>query len=553
MPNIFNLIIFYLVIIIALKMSFNVTRLFLNNRIKKSFIMTNIECFFVILAFVLYNTERKFKIDIIKKNFDLFSVIKSLFFICIFSISFYFVAKFINNLHMRAKKRTIISILVILLILIFVEIKIRFKVSESKQILLVSIDSLRPDHLSCYGYTNIHTKNIDDLAKNSFLFKNVYCQAPYTAASLASISSGYYPFHTDVRNFDMNFNPELKNIGEILLENNYDCVMIGGPLYKSRNFSRGGRTIDISSISFAEFVVYRISNLFRKKQIKDRTISALSYINNNLGKSYFMWIHYWDPHAPYHPPKAYINSKTNFKVNVTGTVEQLKNFAKNNELYSENDLKHLINLYDSEVLFIDDNIGLLAKKFLEKSGNYTYIITADHGEALGENGLFLHGIELIEPMIRIPLIVNCSWLNKKPGKINQMVSSIDIVPTILDLLKINKENFNFDGKSLLPLIEGNYKDYMKVSYFETMGAKKIGISNGKYKLIYNVKNKEKKIYLLTQKGKEKLTRNNLILEELEKKLLDLMNISKLEDLRIFKNKKINEKLKKDLRSLGYIN
>ena len=534
-------------------MIFNVTRLFLNNRIKKSFIMTNLEYFFVILAFMIYNIERKFKIDIIKKDFDFFSIIKTLFFISIFFISFYFAAKFINSLHMRIKKRIIISILVILLIVIFVEIKIRSKVSESKQILLVSIDSLRPDHLSCYGYKGIRTKNIDGLAKNSFLFTNTYCQAPYTAASLASISSGCYPFHTNIRNFDMDFNPELKNIGEILLENNYDCVMVGGPLYKSRNFSRGGRTIDISSISFAEFVIHRISNLFRKKQIKDRTVSALSYINNNLGKSYFMWIHYWDPHAPYHPPRAYINSKSNYKVKVTGTVEQLKNFAKNNELYSENDLKHLISLYDSEVLFIDNNIGLLFKKFLEKTGNYIYIITADHGEALGEKGLFLHAADLIEPMIRIPLIVNCSWLNKKPRKINQMVSSIDIVPTILDLLKINKDNFNVDGNSLLPLIEGEYKDFMELSYFETMGVKKIGISNGKYKLIYNVKNREKRIYVLDQKGLEKLTLNNLILEELEKKLLDLMNISKLEDLRVFKNKKINEKLNKNLRSLGYLN
>jgi len=553
-PNILNLIMFYFLITCIFKLGFSVPRLLLSDKKDNSFIVTNVEYLFLVLLFGIYNIERKFRIDILKKNFGLFSIIKLLIFIGFLSVSFYILLKFISNLKIWTKRKIVISILAILLVMILVETKNRFKMSESKQILLVSIDSLRPDHLSCYGYKEIHTKNIDDLAKNSILFSNAYCQAPYTESSLSSILSGFFPFHTNVRNFGTKMNPNLKTIAEILSGNNFDCVMIGGPGYKTGGFSRGfKKRIDISSLSIEEFFRYKISNLFNKKPIKDETICALSYINNNKFKSYFMWIHYLDPHAPYHPPGAYIKGKGNFKVN--GTVEQLKDFAKNKKLYNEDDLKHLIKLYDSEVLFIDDNIDLLFNKFLKISCGNIYILTADHGEALGENGLFLHAVDLIEPMIKVPLILNCSWLklNKKPVKISHMVSSIDIVPTILELLQINKEKFNFDGKSLLPLLEGDNKGNSEISYFETMGTSKVGISNGKHKFIYNVTNKEKELYCLNLNGKEKLIHNNLILAELEIELLNLMGIDNLKDLRVFKNEKMSQKLNEELRSLGYIN
>lgn len=535
---------------IIIRLIFSTIINYLKKNYKKSYFLLNIDLKMILLLFTLFYIDQKTNINIIKKNPDIISIAQLIMFTCLLLTIILFIGKCINNLLKNVMNKIIISILLILFIIILINIKNYIKVNKTRQILIVTIDSIRPDHLSLYGYKNIRTDNIDKLAKYSFTFMNAYCQAPYTSSSLASISTGCYPFHTNVRNFGMSINKKIKTIGEILTEYDYDCVAIGGPKYKFGSYTKGFRDLNISSLPVDDYIYYKIFNLINKKQIKNRTACAISYIRNNIGKSYIMWIHYWDPHAPYQPPKAYLNDRTNFKVN--GSIKQIFDFMNGNERFSKEDLNYLIKLYDSEILFIDDNLGILFNVFLKKSRNNIYVITADHGEALGEYGLFLHANNLIEPMIKVPLIINCSWFIKTGRNVHQVVSSIDIVPTLLDLLQLNKFKSNFDGKSLIPLMKCNAQDYLELSYFETMGAEKIGIRYREYKMTYNLKNKKKIIYYLKGSSRIKeIIDNSLISKELENIVLDLLNISRLEDLRIYKGI-IDKNLKEQLKALGYI-
>ena len=549
-PNIFYFIPFYFLIIFFFRIVFSSFITLFKKDLKKSYFLYNFDFITIIILFSLLYIDQKTSINIIKKNLDFFSISQLVIFVFLLFAIVFFIRKFIRNLSKKLIDIIFISLFLILIIIFFMNINNYSKINNSKQILLVSIDSLRPDHLSCYGYKKIQTKNIDELAKNSYVFMNAYCQAPYTVSSLASISTGCFPFHTNVRDFGMKINPNIKTLGEILLEYDYDCAMIEGPYFKYKNYSRGTRNIDISLLPFAEYVYYKTYNFINKKPIKARTICATSYIKNNIGKSYFLWIHYWDPHAPYQPPKAYINKKANSKIN--GSVKQLLDFMNGNLQFSKDDLNYLIKLYDSEILFIDDNLGILLKIFFKKNHNYIYIITADHGEALGERNLFLHANDLIEEMIKVPLMINCSWFTNNGRRVHKVVSSIDIIPTLLDFLQIKKFGSHFDGKSLIPLMKGKKQDYLEVSYFETNQAEKIGIRYKEYKMTYDVINKEKRIYNLKQSVQVKdISENPLISKKLENILLNLLNISCLEDLEIYKSEK-NKKLKEELKALGYI-
>jgi arylsulfatase A-like enzyme len=249
-----------------------------------------------------------------------------------------------------------------------------------------------------------------------------------------------------------------------------------------------------------------------------------------------------------------MEKKNNSKI--TGSVNQLYDFIYKKDGYSEDELRTLIQLYDSEVIFVDDNMGYLFNNFFKASRNFIYIITADHGEALGEDGQFLHAEDLIEPMVKVPLILKCSWFPFAGKKVDEIVSSIDILPTVLDLLSKSDNSYQFDGKSLVPLMEGKPQSSKAFAYFETAGVEKIGLRYREYKMIYDVVNKEKKI--LKFSSQSKMTEINMeykkeisVSRELESIILDLLGTSSLDDIKIVTSE-IDERLEKQLKALGYI-
>ncbi len=499
--------------------------------------------------FAVYNLDRRLGVDIVKRRFTVFGALKSLILLAV--IAACVIGVIIASRGLSRRYKLIVSAIVIVLFAATWALVSPPDATDrpGSQILLVSVDSLRSDHVGCYGYTGVETPNIDRLASLGTRFDQAYAAAPYTAASMASMSSGCYPFHTGVRNFGMVLDKKVKTLAEILGRKGYDCVTVGGPAYEEEagSYSRGSRNIDITCLSLPEFVHYQWYNRANSRPMKERTASALAYLRHNRGSSYFLWVHYWDPHAPYFPPDCYVSGPSDSRIN--GSVEQLERFIKKLDVPQAEDLQRLRQLYDAEIRFVDDNIGMLMAMYQATSSRRLFALTADHGEALGEEGMFLHAEDLMEAMVRVPLIIGCSWLPKPRPMVKGPVSSIDIMETFLDGLDIGNPNLYRDGRSLLPLmVDVQAEEPQRTIYFESRGAAKVGIREGEVKLVVDVKTKSRRISFL----KGQAPNDEGIEERMMDKLLGVMKLSSPEQLKVYKEK-VDKKMNKKLKTLGYFN
>lgn len=317
-------------------------------------------------------------------------------------------------------------------------------------IVLITIDTLRPDHLGCYGYNATKEKNIspnmDSLANDGVLFENCFVQCPITLPSHTSILTGLNPTRHNVRdNFYYALEPDFETLAEILKSNGYETAAIIGaePLKKSvregYGLSQGfDHYDDALPTQEEEFEIF-----FPERSADEVSNLAIHYVQKRGQKKepFFLWLHYFDPHAPYNPPSIH------------------NHFASPcGEAYKK---------YAGEVNFTDFEIGRVLKT-LDLS-NTLIVLTADHGEGLGEHDEESHGTFLFDSTLRVPLIF--SWKGKLfPKKVTQQVRSIDIAPTVLDLCAIpsfSQKKNNMDGQSLSTVLQKQNQGKEPESYSET--------------------------------------------------------------------------------------
>jgi arylsulfatase len=282
----------------------------------------------------------------------------------------------------------------------------------------------------------------------------------------------------------------------------------------------------------------------RADEVTNLSINWLnSYKQENLKKPFFLWLHYADPHCPYEPPKQYIEMFDE------PFIEKEENYTYRicgNQLNISNQEIHKLKIaYDGEIRFVDDNLKILFD-YLNKTkilGNSIIIITADHGESLGEHNIFDHN-DIYYGIIHVPLIIR--YPNSLPTIINSPVSLVDIFPTVLDVLNITY-NHDIRGKNLFKNLDND-----NVQFAE----KEIGMSiytliKNEYKLMIRGSN-EIMLFNIKTDPEEKVNlkiSNEKIFEELKFKLMNILNSS----LEIEKSE-INEtekKIKERLRELGY--
>lgn len=326
-----------------------------------------------------------------------------------------------------------ISILIVILFLPCLFCKTSKLSFPSAPVILISMDTTRADRLSCYGYKYKTTPNIDLLASEGVIFRNVISQVPLTLPSHASILTGKYPFNLNVKDNGGYF---LKNseitLAEIFLQNNYITAGIIGAfvLHSKWGISQGFQFYD-DDVSSEAYQAFSLISIDRPGNIvSDKAINWL--INLNKSVPFFLFIHFFDPHAPYRPHPEY----------------------------------NLPNNYDAEIAFMDYHIGgiieLLKKKNLyEKS---LIIAFGDHGEGLGEHGENAHGLFLYDGTLKVPLIIKLPHSVIKNKIVNQQVQLVDIMPTILDIVSI-KSATKMDGVSLTDLIvNGDKNDFYSKRY-----------------------------------------------------------------------------------------
>jgi tetratricopeptide (TPR) repeat protein len=286
-----------------------------------------------------------------------------------------------------------------------------------KRVLLISIDTLRYDYLSCYGNERVETPHIDSLSERGVTFDHAVAQIPLTLPSHTSILTGLYPTHHGVHdNGGFYLDPKLTTLAEIFKVQGFATAgfIAGFPLDSRFGINQGFDFYD-------DKLPVRTANLdVAMPQIPgDRVVDdVLGWLKASRTSKWFLWLHLYDPHHPYFPPEPYR-------------------------------AKYPRNFYAGEVGFVDDQLGrvfdyLTAKGLMDST---LVVFVADHGESLGAHKERTHGIFAYETTLHIPLIFAGPGVPKGP-RVPTLVRSIDIAPTILSLMKFPPDR-NMDGVSLV--------------------------------------------------------------------------------------------------------
>lgn len=372
------------------------------------------------------------------------------------------------------------------------------KGTDIQHVLLISIGACRADHLSCYGFNQPTTPNIDGIAEEGVLFENVISPVPITLPAHISMLTGITPLSHGVHD---NINNVLTNAELTLAE-----------IFKNHDFSTGG----IVS-AFALDAKFGIAQGFDSYQddfgkAGDRasemerpgdetTQLAINWLQQHKDEKFFLFLHYHDPHHEYQPPESYA-------------------------------ARFVDDPYSGEIAFVDHCIGRVTAK-LKELGIYDstlLIITGDHGEMLGEHGEKEHLFFIYDPAIKVPLIVKLPGSNsKEPFKVKESVGLIDVVPTICKLLGFEIPQ-RVQGTSLVPLLQKKELPIKnRCFYIESMiptylGANPLlGLRTDDWKYIhttcpelYHLKNDPKEQINLLEKESPRATLYQDLLEKLLK-------------------------------------
>lgn len=280
-------------------------------------------------------------------------------------------------------------------------------------ILLVSIDTLRADHLPIYGYDKVKTPNLDALAAEATVFEHAVAPVPLTLPSHASILTGAYPLYHGIRdNAGFILGPDQLTLAEILKEAGYSTgAFVGSFVLDSRfgldqGFDRYFADFELTGMdTIAPGLIQRPAGEVEAEASK--WIDA----QRSGGKPFFCWMHFYDPHAPYEPPDPF-----------STTYRQ--------------------SLYDGEIAYVDHVLGKLFSQLKQWQlwDNTIVIVTGDHGESLGEHGEETHGFFVYEATQHVPLV----WKSPNPRltakRVPGTVQLVDLAPSILQEIGIRAPN-----------------------------------------------------------------------------------------------------------------
>ena len=293
--------------------------------------------------------------------------------------------------------------------------------SEAVSVALVVVDTLRADHLGSYGGKTL-TPNLDRLARDGSVFLDATAHSPLTLPSHASILTGTTPLYHGIKdNGRYELLEEFETLAEMLKQSGYKTAAFVGayPVHSRFGLNQGFDTYDDSQLRA------------RGEKAADEVVTAArDWLGQQKDGPFFLWVHLFDPHSPYKPPAP------------LG--------------------KHYAESYGGEVAYVDD---VLEQLFSSLGDNVLTVFTSDHGEGLGEHGEDNHALFIYDSTLRVPLIFQGPGV-PKGAVLKEQARSIDIVPTVLDLVGEHELCEVCQGTSLVPLMQGG--DFVPVtSYAET--------------------------------------------------------------------------------------
>ena len=308
--------------------------------------------------------------------------------------------------------------------------------SPSPNVVVITIDTLRADHLGCYGYQQIRTPNIDSLATDGVRFERAYTPVPVTLPAHTVLFTGTYPLLSGIHDFSANkLGPTQPTLASVLKEQGYTTgAVIGSAVLDSRFGLNRGFDFYYDHFDFNRLQESNLDEMERPGNVVADT--ALDWLAKHDGKKFFLWMHLYDPHFPYRPPAPY--------------SEQYKDRP-----------------YDGEIAFADAQVGRLIC-FLKDKGLYqntVILLTGDHGESLGEHGEKTHGFFIYNATLHIPVIFHLPG-QRLVNSVPELVSLADLMPTVLQVLKVDVPS-QVQGRNLLPLMTAKKEDESQGLYAET--------------------------------------------------------------------------------------
>jgi len=332
-------------------------------------------------------------------------------------------------------------------------------------VILVTIDTLRADHVSCSESSVASTPNIGRLCRDGVNFTNAFSPAPWTLPAISSVLTGASPLvHLAITPRSVVPN-EIPTVAERLHRVGYEtaAIVCNQHLAKARNLARGfddyeffpkrGTTPSLGVALMRK--LYPDTPVFEASTV-GLTDLAISYISSRRSAGFFLWLHYLDPHQPYSPPGRLI-SNPKPPPRIGRSFWQLKEVRTGNFVPDMEERAWIRKLYALEVEYVDENLGRLLDA-LERAGLYhdaLIILASDHGEEFWEHGGYEHGHSLYNELLRVPLIVKPPF-SMTAHTVDAVVSTESVMSTILDFCGL-EGGAQWRGASLRPLMEDGIK------------------------------------------------------------------------------------------------
>lgn len=308
-------------------------------------------------------------------------------------------------------------------------------VDPKAPIIIISIDTLRSDHLPAYGYSNVATPAIDSFRSDAILFERAYSHCPLTLVSHASLFTGVLPAEHGIRdNLGYELNPKTHTLAELLKSKGYatggavSALVLRGETGIKRGFDFWDDAIDLEPGALSLGRAQRPGE--ETRAIAEKWIGE--QLHSHADQPFFFFLHIYEPHSPYEPPEPF---KSKYG-----------------------------NSYDGEIATADDIVGKFLT-YLREQGVYdraTILLMSDHGEGLGDHGEDEHGILLYRETLQVPLMLKLPHAAQKGTSVSAPVQLIDVFPTVADAFGAARS----EGRSLLDVANGNVKEQRDI-YSET--------------------------------------------------------------------------------------
>lgn len=303
-------------------------------------------------------------------------------------------------------------------------------------VLLISIDSLRSDHLHAYGYRRETSPVMDGIGRAGVRFDTMVSASSWTLPAHVTLLTAQPPVQHEVSSVRTRLSEEVVTLAEVLEAQGYDtAAFVSGPFLRPiYGYDQGFDVYDESVVGRGKNAHVGLTSP-RLLRLTEDWLSA--WKNRTPRQPFFVFLHMWDPHYDYAPPAPY---DTMFDPDYDGDMDGSR-FAKNPGVHAgmdPRDLEHIVALYDGEIRYTDEHIGRLLDT-LREIGVYDetlVVVTSDHGEEFFEHGQKGHAKTLYEEIVRIPLLLQYPE-RVPPGQvIEEQVRLMDVAPTILGLARV---------------------------------------------------------------------------------------------------------------------